>query len=489
MNLNQNTFYDIEKKLYAAQKLCSNEAGTHFNLVHLLIHELSHFFISSCARSLVAADKNNNNKNFLSNLGSLRFGFRNGKPINFDQSNNLNLKKRLVFFSFIIVNILSLNLLKRVYIGQTSFKFELLVFNLLKKGYLPFYMNNLEISFTNYEKQKEILNDLCTDLLCLIDASEEVKNLFNSDLNDFLSRLEEKIIIEDPIDNLSFRNDFLLIGSPGKFANRLLSFAAASRKLEVYGCLHGSECGAVDVPSWTYDDYSCCDHLLGYGPAGKEFVKLRRSEYVNFEEKGVNYIQSSCEQVKLIKEYFRDKKNHGGIKFKDARVLYVTTRIRGLGFINVDSIINPQAKIQFVKNFLKCNTNVDVKGHPKGQEVDYGVSPERVKSGELINLITQYDIIVMDSLLSTAFSLVAASNLPIVFFGPSSAGFSKEGWEQVKKRVYFYKIEKNSTEIPIEFSPHSIFSINKSSKFSETFSLSENADQNLPRLKILMKAM
>ena len=90
MSLNQNTFYEVEQKLYSAQKLCSNVAGTHFNLVHLLIHELSYFFISSCARSLVADDKNN--KNFLSNLGNLRFGFRNGEPINFNQSNNLNLK-------------------------------------------------------------------------------------------------------------------------------------------------------------------------------------------------------------------------------------------------------------------------------------------------------------------------------------------------------------------------------------------------------------
>ena len=209
MSLKQNAFYDIEKKLYAAQKLCSNVAGTHFNLVHLLIHELSHFFISSCARSLVANDNNNNNKNFLSNLGNLRFGFRNGKPITLSQSNNLNVKKRLVFFSFIIVNILSFNLLRRVYVGQTSFKFQLLIFNLLKKGYLPFNMSKLKISFTNYEKQKEILNHLCSDLLCLIDASEEIKKLFNSDLNDFLLKLEEKVIIKEPIDQVSLRNDFL----------------------------------------------------------------------------------------------------------------------------------------------------------------------------------------------------------------------------------------------------------------------------------------
>ena len=243
------------------------------------------------------------------------------------------------------------------------------------------------------------------------------------------------------------------------------------------------------MPSWRYDDYSCCDNILGYGPSGESFVQLARRKYLSKNFKALRYIQSSCENVRSIKKSFEKHNYQEGLKFKNSKVLYVTTRIRGLEIINSKSIFSPVKNIQFVRKFLQYNKNVDVKVHPKGQEVDSGVPPKRIVSGNLVQILPNYEIVVMDNLLSTAFAIVAASKLPIIFFGPSLDGFSKEGNKFIKERVYFYQTQINSCQVPDGFSAETLFFPNNSSEFSDHFSLSNKFDNYRSRLEILMRAI
>ena len=90
-------------------------------------------------------------------------------------------------------------------------------------------MESPKILFSNYDRQKKILIGLCDELLNLICASESTKGIFFKDLTEFLTKVEKNFIVDKHIDQKRLKNDILLIGSPGKFSNRLLSFSAASQ--------------------------------------------------------------------------------------------------------------------------------------------------------------------------------------------------------------------------------------------------------------------
>ena len=144
MSPNEKTLIEIEDKLTATQKLCTDLIGNHPMLIHLLFNQFSYFFLSSCARSMIGKDKSAENR------------------------------------------------------------------------------------------------------------------IFFNDLTDFLAKLEKDFIVNEHIKQKKLKNDILSIGSPGKFSDKVLSFSATSKDITLYECLHGSECGAVDLPSWRYDDYSSC---------------------------------------------------------------------------------------------------------------------------------------------------------------------------------------------------------------------------------------
>lgn len=486
MNNNfESTVEEVEDLLLAAHKACMATTDNSQTVIHFLMHELFYFFLTHLSRKRLIAEHGDKGNRILDRDGVLRFGFRGERRLSLNLSDEMSIKHRILFQFFSVVDIVTFGKLPRVYLGKVSFRFLDLVILIIRKKRLPFLLSTGSLGFDTSPKAKDILFEVCGCLITLVNLSVEEKSEFILDLEDRWAEFTGLNHEATPF-NLGSRNqDIVLSGSPGKLSNRALAFRGTALGYTVIGCLHGSESGAADHLSWTFDDYTNCDVLLGYGESAESTIDKCRKDFFGIWYKKINYIPSTCEVVQNLLLQDSEKENVSHVLFKNARVLYVSARTRGMSIINGVDYLSPIKYVEAVTKILQKHQNIDFKQHPKGNVIDLGIDDSRYVQGSLQDVVTGYDCVMMDFAGSTAFSTMAASDVPILFvdMGFSLEGLCDDGKSAVIDRVQVidFKASNCNFEIDSDFIIHSNFNY----RFVEKFCLGGEA--NISRLDALAR--
>ena len=131
---------ETEELLLEAHKNCMSQSCNKRTVIHFLMHELFHFFMTHLAGKRLVAEHGDDGKNFLKNEDCLRFGYRNERLLPIEVKDSLSIKKRVVFGVFVVFNFLTLGKFPRVYLGQVSFKWYDLILLFFKKKRIPYLL-------------------------------------------------------------------------------------------------------------------------------------------------------------------------------------------------------------------------------------------------------------------------------------------------------------------------------------------------------------
>jgi hypothetical protein len=163
--------------------------------------------------------------------------------------------------------------------------------------------------------------------------------------------------------------------------------------------------------------------------------------------------------------------------------------VRGYGLLNPTSFFYPIKYVDFIRDILKNFNNVDVKVHPKAEKIDYYVCKKRIRIGDLKTLINEYDAIILDTVHSTAFAILSASNLPIIYLQSTGKSMNENGWQKMLARVHHFKLDVDLLDIPQEFFDGFYLSYDIDHSFTRSFSMESRFKNNGNRLSKLFKTL
>jgi len=409
---------------------CEKVSGINNNLIGLYFHEIVRFYSTSFLSLEISKYRNGDNK-FLED--KVRFGYRDGVSI---YSSNLDVgyKRRLVL---LLSRLPIFNKRPILHLGDVSVDNLKIIMRAYLKGYKVKYISNgNKVYIDKFSLQNEILRKLIDDLC--VRCNVELNGQLVKDVGDALN------IVSEYSELCEFKNkDVLLIGSPAKVANRKASSNAFYCGINVIGVLHSDESGSVNLPSWIYDDRSNCTHLVGYGPAGSYLSLSNENSLLSLSERNYTYIQSdseACRKIydknKCISELFNYQNIH------EQRGLYVSSRIRDVSAINPYPLIDPLDYIKWQEYLLAKFPEVSIKTHPK-QNYKVSYYNKVIKEENLMEVVDSciYDFFIIDNVASTAFPLIAATNVPVIYFNIEMPYLTEEAEQIIRKRVLWVDID------------------------------------------------
>ncbi|MDC1208368.1 hypothetical protein N8005_03435 [Litorivicinus sp.] len=429
---------EIQSRIIRAHSVCVSLSQTNYTLPLFLMHELMFFFLTAQGNIIIREHRRINNCYSSERLSNVRFGKRAGKPIKIGAEEEFSREKRILVSICTRLSTL-IPQCKRIYFGNVSFRFSYLLVFMLRNYALPVALSDKQIFFERYHRQLEIVRSLIGELCEYLDVSRDFTVQVKNDFDEFISRLESKYFSTKRADQRR-KNDLAVIGSPGKILNRAIAHFCKQGDVPIVGTLHGSESGSTRQLSWGFDDFIYSDDILGYGAAG-ELLPDAFKKFYGFEFQPPRYYKSTCPN--LVERRGESHRNsHLGKKFSDCKVLYIARRETNTGFINPEYLYDPLLIYQFKRELLGALHNVDLKIHPKEVlSVGYGIGSERIISGSLPKVLEGYDCVILDYCESTAFAIVASSDLPIILLNSSYGGLTSLGESCVSNRSIIFDID------------------------------------------------
>jgi len=430
------------------------------NLVGLYFHEIVRYFSTAVLREAIENKRGDNSNFFLDD--DIRFGYRNNLPIFI--FNSISKKRR--FISFFAKNPI-LSKRPTLFLGDVSINNYKIILMSYLKGYKVVYFDKKDKVFIDkFDLQLKILMNLVKNLC--EDVNVSFNNTLSKDINDALS-----IVSSDPYPKKIFKTkDVVLIGTPGKLFNRIISLNAHFFKIKVIGVLHGDESGSENLAAWRYDDRSNCSHLLGYGPLGN-YLKNAEENFKSLSGRDYSYIESDSEVCRAIyNKHSEISKLSNYSDLHNQNGLYISMQIRNVSAINTWPLFDPSDYIAWQKHMLKSFQNVNVKTHPKQKYyVDFNNNIEKRKNLAEIVADNDYDYYIIDGAASTAFSLIAASNKPIIYFNIGIPSYTDIAIKTIRDRVLWIDVDMESNYDGFEQFKNSKIKNNFSNNFTEMFSL------------------
>ena len=412
-------------------------SGQKFTLTHLLMHELLFFFLTNIAQARFSNEVDS--FMYRSFLEKNNFIYRSRFKKFVDPFFVEGFLKRLAFRTFDLIGIVFWGRIKRVYLGEVSLKFSDLIFLILKKGALPSRLNRPVINLSALDQQYLILKEASRQLLRLIEAGSEVERDYFRNLEKFVAscrawNIEDSIVADN--------RSVVLFGSTGGMSNRLLAYSASAQGWPSVGVLHGDECGSNTLLSWAVDDFSCADSLIGYGPKGLFAMKKARQKMFGNAEDDFVYIESCASPCRgdLVEEKLK------ALPSGQNKGLLVASRVRDLGVINPGLYRSP-VEYRKLKRRLSEIEGLSIKCHPKGNDPHEVFPEERQVKGNLTEQIVNYDYLIIDNLLSTAFFQIIQSKKPIFVLDlPQAMRFlTKEASDALDGRLISVDISADSS--------------------------------------------
>ena len=186
-------------------------------------------------------------------------------------------------------------------------------------------------------------------------------------------------------------------------------------------------------------EYEYVDYYLSYGKPRSIPLKIKKNLiYVP------KVVGSSCDIINNIKKNYSNlnikKKN-----FINSKFLYISReyQINGvLPHMFSDKLYNLWHKI-LLEKFKTYDLTIKI--HPKAKtsiDKDFFSKKNKIENEAYINekIFKKYDIFIFDTITS-AFTKVAATNKPIIFFNLNERKCTKEALKLIKKRTNFFEMK------------------------------------------------
>ena len=459
---------DVEKVITITESFyhkCSQiSEHSNNNLVGLFFHEIIRYFSTIIVQRHIINHRDSDVGDFLNQ--NIRFGYR-GKLSIYNHSLKLNKKRK---FISLISKLPFLKNRPAVHLGDVSINNYKIIFYSYFRGYKVVYQEpNTKVFIERYDMQYQLIMELIRKLCA--EFSIDFDKALLTDIKNSQS------IVSQQISSISMfsQRDIVIIGSPGKVLNRIYSVNAHYLNLKVIGVLHSDASGSDNNPSWIYDDWSNSSHLIGYGQYG-DYLLNKENNFLTLNRNSPIYIQSDSEVCRSV---YNESKEISELcdysKIIKQKGLYVSMRIGDISVINPYPVMDPIDYIKWQKFLLSKFPKVFVKRHPKqAYTISYNNEVEVKKN--LVEILDEleYDFFIVDSVKSTAFSLIASSSKPIIYFNIEQPCLTNKALISIKKRVLWIDIDIFSDYKGFEIYQQLKASYKFQNTYTSMFSLSEN---------------
>ena len=426
--------------IVAYKKIKKKNIKKYENLILILFHELMYFFSTLIINKSI---KNFNHPiNQLLINQNIKFGKRNNKSI----FKEIKRKKiNLIFTKIINTSLLYFCKKKIVFGSSVSMGF----FGKLKViicaiffGYKIELLKFQKVIIPKINFQKKIINQF----LEIIEKKTKIKidDNIKKDINLFIKRISLK---KKELQIFNKKNIYLL-GSTANIYNRLNAINGLQESSNVYVFGHDKQTGIIDTLVNKYDDYCLCTHYVGFAKK-KFFKKIKYKSYSDIDDLEPKYIENknfSKNKIAIKPIYFNTK------IISKSRGLYVPRRFSNYLSLTPRELLNYEKYLDWQNFLINSIDKLDYKMHPKDKlslkqlKNIVSFSSKKIKVGSLENIIKDYDYLIIDSVSTTAFSDIAKSEKPILYFDLDLDRLTSVGIKAVIDRTLKVKINQESTK-------------------------------------------
>ncbi|MBJ11457.1 MAG: hypothetical protein CMG62_00030 [Candidatus Marinimicrobia bacterium] len=350
-------------------------------------------------------------------------GYRKRKFDRFSDLLNISYKKKFISR----LSSLNINSQKKVGIVNPGINLKSFVFLLLKNRLKFLFINNTKIFIPEFENQLSII------LL-------ELKKIFKKYSIKINFKMLEEVFRNSFKKYKKFNShncDIVILGSPVNISARIIAADALSKNIPVLCVDHGNETGTEDNPAWGYDEQSFCTHFLGFGSNGENAI-INSTFMKPLHGKVPKYYSSNSSQIMEV--YNSSKIINLPNDLINKKLVYVPNKLMGANRLGPFLSISDEDYIKWQDVILNNFPNITYKIHPKEQS-------NRMLNN--INLVIQpleecldnFDVFIIDNVLSTAFANIAATNKPIIYFNIGLGNLTKEAEALIRDRVIWIDID------------------------------------------------
>ena len=419
--LDEEILIPIYQKYLETYYRCQNKESPYLNLMGIIFHEAMYYTSSAVYKKFWYED--NNEKIHYPFLG-----YRPNKFSSIDKCRNKSLKREL---SSALSNISYRKNFTVGILNPSAINLPKLIILLLKNRIKFSFPIHSYLFLSDFERQLNLIEKTIKDIWLKYNFHHSY-NLLISGVETFYSKITKN-------KNLIDSYDCLVVGSPVKIPVRAQSAYALSQNIPTICVDHGNETGPAALPSWGYDELSFCTHFMGYGKKGESAIK--NENYLKpLHKKDVKYVKSNCP---IIKENFSKKPiNPLGDNFIQNRGAYLPDKLMGPNRLGPFLSISDKNYIGWQRKLFKAIPSLYYKKHPK-QTLNTSLENVKTINTSLEECFDKFDYFVIDYALSTAFTIIAATEKPIIYFNIGWGNFTSLSKESIRDRVIWIDIDIN----------------------------------------------
>jgi len=235
--------------------------------------------------------------------------------------------------------------------------------------------------------------------------------------------------------------DVLVTGTLMKLEDRGAAAVARANGIPVLSVMHGDQFGAYDEPHIGYGELTYASTFIGYGQG--DAIGIDHMEYGRSLFDQPQYVAADSDVVR------KQLRNHviSPLKVLESkRVMYVPTSLKGQHRYGPFHDIPDACYVAWQRTVLTAFPDAEIKLHPKSvvDPRDLGLKTQSVVGGNFQDHLDRADILVLDCL-STAFSLAAATDKPIIYCDIGFRNLSPRGKQAVQDRCLWIEADPWST--------------------------------------------
>lgn len=236
--------------------------------------------------------------------------------------------------------------------------------------------------------------------------------------------------------------DALLIGSPVTPETRMAAGRAKAQGIPVVSMSHGEATGLFDEPVFGYGENSLVDCVIGYGSLGCR--KATDGQYcAPLYDEGVPYIPTASEMILSI---YSSKTITRLSEVVSPRIMYVPTSFTANGrygpYRDVHDVVYLNWQRQLLSVLADGNEGrVSWQIHPGDEStITAPIKGTSFTEKRFENALDDADVFVFDYL-STAFTIAAASNKPMIYLDIGLRNPTRIAMEAIKDRCIYVKAD------------------------------------------------
>jgi len=331
--------------------------------------------------------------------------------------------------------------------------------------------NNFQPHFPDIDHQLSLIRE------CIAEISDELRLPLTEEIYfEIIKRHVSLIIAEGDMPDI-LKADAMICGSGVELSNRIFGALAIDQSIPVLNIAHGDSFGVLDHPIFEIGEQLYGTALLGYG---NQYVEDKNTyKHVLPKNISTDYIPSSS---KFIKKIYTKSTISNELKGK---IFYFPTSLRGdkhrYGpYQDCPDYFYLEWQKYLVKLF---ENNLIVKIHPKDSYAHlYKKVHSNYISENLMDILYKVDVFIFDYI-STAFSIAAATDKPIIYFDLGIQNIHENAMEKIKRRALTISLH-DLNKVSVKDLSNMLNQFNAINDYTENYSLTPNSDS---REEILLK--